>query len=61
MTRKEAIAEGWVFFCLECNALYKKVPGRQHEDGHNSHMVASCRRCGCDLFARLDNNSKAGL
>ena len=59
MTRQEAIAEGFVFYCLECSCTYKEVPSRRHEDGHDGYQVASCRRCGCDLFARLDDNSKA--
>ena len=61
MTRQEAIAEGHVFYCLQCNTLYKEVPTRDYADGHNGHQLASCRRCGCDLFARLDNGSKAGV
>jgi len=59
MTRKEAIAAGWVVYCLECSCLYKEVPSQQYEDGHDGHQLESCRRCGCDLFARLDDNSKA--
>ena len=58
MTRKEAIAEGYVFYCLECEGLYKVIPNRRHEDGHNGYQVAACRRCGCDMFARLDDDSQ---
>ena len=58
MTRQEAIDEGHVFYYLQCNALYKEVPTRDYADGHDGHQLASCRRCGCDLFARLDNGSK---
>jgi hypothetical protein len=58
MTREEAIAEGHEIYCLQCNALYKEVPTRDYADGHNGHQLASCRRCGCDLFASLADGSK---
>jgi len=59
MKRQEAIAKGYVFYCLECTAVYKKVPTRDYADGHSHRQLESCRRCGCDLFARLDNNERA--
>jgi hypothetical protein len=53
MTKEEAIAEGYIWFCLGCNKAYKQKPTEQYEDGHGGRRLEMCS-CGCDLFARLD-------
>ena len=55
MKREEAIEKGLVFYCLKCRCVYKKIPQQQYEDGYDGSLIGICRRCGCDLFARLDN------
>ncbi len=55
MTRDEAIAKGYRYFCLECSTVYKEKPIAPYDDGHVGRMLEMCR-CGCDLF---DNLSKA--
>ncbi len=59
MTREEALAKELVYYCLECSCTYKEIPSRQYEDGHGGRLLGMCG-CGCDLFARLDNNSQEG-
>lgn len=61
MTREEAIAKGLTYYCLECSCTYKEIPQRVYEDGHGGRLIGLCRRCGCDLFARLDDDSQAKL
>jgi hypothetical protein len=56
MTREEAMADGYIWFCLGCNKAYKKKPTEQYEDGHGGRQLEMCS-CGCDLFARFDDDS----
>jgi len=53
MDVKEAISKGFVWFCMECNKVYREQPTRRYEDGHGGWQIEMCR-CGCDLFGRLD-------
>jgi hypothetical protein len=53
MTCGEAIAKGYVYYCLECRKVYKAIPPYTYEDGHGGRSLEACTRCGCDLFGRL--------
>ena len=56
MDKKEAIKSGYICYCAKCNTAYKNVPTEQYEDGHGGRQLEMCR-CGCDLFARLADNT----
>ncbi len=57
LTRKEVIAKGYTVYCLECAKVYKVAPMRDYDDGHGGRQTDSCNRCGCDLFANLEDDT----
>jgi len=54
MTREEAITEGYKWYCLKCNTVFKDKPTQNYEDGHGGRLLEMCR-CGSDLFDKLDD------
>ncbi|HCR41769.1 TPA: hypothetical protein DIV45_00105 [Patescibacteria group bacterium] len=52
MTREEALAKDYLYYCLNCNKVYKELPVENYEDGHGGRNLQMCK-CGCDLFADL--------
>lgn len=57
MTREEAIAKGYRFYCPGCSRPYRELPTQQYEDGHGGRQLAMCR-CGSDLFANLSDDTR---
>ena len=49
---KKQIAKGQVWFCMSCFSTYKELPESDYEDGHVRNF---CKKCGCDLFERLEH------
>lgn len=54
--RQEVIAEGYKYYCLNCNKVFKDLPYQPYEDGHGCRQVPFCS-CSSDLFATLEGDS----
>ena len=51
-SRADAIKEGYKYYCINCNTVYKHLPTEDYEDGHGGRLLTMCR-CGCDIIADL--------
>ena len=58
MNRKEAIAEGYKYYCLNCKRAFKEKPTQPYEDGHGGRMIEMCR-CGSDLFGSFEEDERS--
>ena len=59
MLKKQlAIKKGFKYYCVECLRTYKELPTEQYEDENGKARIVICPRCGCDLFAKLEDDAK---
>lgn len=56
MTKQEAIAEGYQYYCASCHGVWKEKPTIIYEDGHGGCRRAWCKRCDDNLIVRLDDD-----
>ncbi len=50
--REQAKKEGYKYYCIACNKIYKEKRTERYEDGHGGRQIEMCS-CGCDLFDNL--------
>lgn len=53
--RREALGEGYRYYCFRCRRIYKELPKQSYEDGLKGRQITVCG-CGCDIFTNIKDS-----